>query len=300
MDPSARDFCMICPRCHGQNTTSNGWSPARRALCRKDTIWLLTKNYKCGDCGKKKSEGDAAAVEGFTATDPNALACLPQHIAQLFPFMTTGSAKNSWFVETAIVMDMITMRDNGMSWSAMHSLICEGHEAEYMNQATRYYWALDYAFRPRQGTLTTSATLSPPPNKTPFPKPFDCPAIKVCATASLKDLVRQVYRARRPLHWRLIQLTDGEILSGDASHKLTAMVNIKPGTRCFHGYVWGVVVDHAQMRARPHHPSPTKSTMSHVVRSTCSHDLFNVQIVYGVERTPSSRGLVVDQHRLNV
>jgi hypothetical protein len=224
-------FRMICPTCHGNDTVSNGWSPPRRVLCRDNTTWLLTRNYKCKSCP------DA----GFTATDPNVLACLPQHIAQRFPFSTTRASKNSWLVETAIINDMVTMRDQGMAWGAMHALICENHEANYMNQATQYYYALDYAYQQEQALLgsssTGSLTLASRPPKIPFPKPYECPAIKVPSVASLKELVRQVYRARRPLHWRLIQLTDGEILSGDASHKLTAMVELKPGTKCFHGYV---------------------------------------------------------------
>ena len=208
-------FKFPCPTCRTTDTKLNGYYDPRRVLCRDITTWLVSRKFLCHVCEKthatqKAAKEDELATYTWRAHDPRFLGLLPPHVARLFGFTGLDKGNNSWLLQTALVHEIVTMRNCGMSFAACVALIREAHERRYAEELNRYMWLLSYL--EKQPAPINSFGAGPAPRqKFPFPLQSVCPALVIPSVNTVINIVAMVYESRAVLQDRLMQLVVGRV-----------------------------------------------------------------------------------------
>ena len=216
-DPSlflSSGFKYPCPTCRGTDTKLNGYYDARRVLCRDITTWLVSRRFLCHSCERRHAQQKAAkedvlAKYTWRAHDPSFLGLLPPHVARLFCFTGLDRGHNSWLVDTALIHEIVSMRNVGMSFAACVALIREAHERRYAEEHNRYLWLLSHL--EKQPDVRSFGTAAAPREMFPFPAQSACPALVIPSVNTVINIIAEVYESRAVLQDRLTQLVVGRV-----------------------------------------------------------------------------------------
>jgi len=168
----------------------------------------------CHSCEKrheqqKAAKEDALAKYTWRAHDPSFLGLLPPHVARLFCFTGLDRGHNSWLVDTALIHEIVSMRNVGMSFAACVALIREAHERRYAEEHNRYLWLLSHL--EKQPDLKSFGAKTAPREKFPFPAQSACPALVIPSVNTVINIIAEVYESRAVLQDRLTQLVVGRV-----------------------------------------------------------------------------------------
>jgi hypothetical protein len=195
------DLKYTCPHCKGGdgNVTLDG-KLRRRVVCADATKFLVYWSLRCTVCERASKLDQQGKKRSFTfnTTNPLVRAALPQHIARLFPFVSTSASNNSPYVETAVVFRWVSALLRGSSIAAQRRGMIEEHERTYTDQAASYLWQQQYA-------RTTSNAAAPAPVLR-CPTPQECAAqLYVPSAGYMSRLLIVALETNDTLHTRMMQ-----------------------------------------------------------------------------------------------